>query len=148
MRYFLGSIFIVAAAYLLLFNEELDFKFKSSPTPVNLTSSEVICKSLKSTISNHSDKSIFKYFNLSKEYKFSLHSSVAKSLFKNPSDCLPGKADGKLTTEVDVFDLPDENKPGIIFQFSFIDQETKNKVYEYGLNFYLEELNISQQAEK
>ena len=106
----------------------------------------IILLKRKKTISSFDDKTVYKYFNLNSEFKFNFHSSVARALFQNPNECLQGKSEGSLISEVDVIDLPDETKPGIIFQFSFFDKKTKNKIYEFGLNFYLEELNLKPQA--
>lgn len=148
MRNLIGTILIIAGAAIIIFMTNKQIKF-SKPIQNKINqNSEAICKRLQNKISNNDDKSIFKYFNLTKEYKFNLHSEAAKLLFNNPNECFQGKINGTLATEVEVFDIPDENKPGVIFQFSFLDIKSKNKLYEYGINFYLEELKTSQQSKE
>jgi hypothetical protein len=43
--------------------------------------------------------------------------------------------------EIEVIDLPDEQKPGFIFQVSLIDMKSKNKIFEIGRTYYFNELN-------
>lgn len=49
--------------------------------------------------------------------------------------------EGSAHLEVEIMDLPDESNPGIIIQASLFDSKSKNKIYEIGRTYTMNDLN-------
>lgn len=70
---------------------------------------------------------------------YSINSDIAKKLLQDVKPQLEKVKKSDISLEVEIFDIPDDKKPGIILQMSL--QKGPNKIYEIGRNIYLDELN-------
>ncbi|MDG0818068.1 hypothetical protein [Bdellovibrio svalbardensis] len=86
-------------------------------------------------------------------------SSIATVEYRNGSElarAILGKAkpgiqrvqNGTSYLEIEVMDLPDESNPGIILQASLFDIKSKNKIFEIGRTYTMNDLNHQASAEK
>lgn len=71
--------------------------------------------------------------------EYSLNSELAKKLLKDSQPKFIHSQNTPITLELEIFDLPDDKRPGIIIQASLL--KNKNKIHEVGRNYYLDELN-------
>lgn len=75
------------------------------------------------------------------EYK--MGSLLASALMGDLRPHFPQNKEGHGHLEVEVLDLPDDSNPGFILQVSLFDQKTKNKIYEIGRSYTMNDLNRS-----
>jgi hypothetical protein len=80
------------------------------------------------------------------EYKVS--SQLASAILGQERPHIQRFQEGKNFLEVEVLDLPDENDPGIIIQASLFDIKSKNKIFEIGRTYTMNDLNGVKKAEE
>ncbi|MNK06324.1 hypothetical protein D3C87_242190 [compost metagenome] len=68
-------------------------------------------------------------------------STLAKTILGKLRPNFQRTKEGSAHLEVEVMDLPDENNPGLIIQASLFDTKTKNKIYEIGRTYTMNDLN-------
>lgn len=70
-----------------------------------------------------------------------MNSPLARALLGNERPHIQRVKDGTTYLELQFMDLPDEEDPGIIIQASLFDIKTKNKIFEIGRTYRMNELN-------
>lgn len=70
---------------------------------------------------------------------YSINSETAKKLLEKHKPNLTSKPGSEISLELEIFDIPDDKKPGLVIQASLMNK--KNKIFEIGRNIYLEEIN-------
>lgn len=70
-----------------------------------------------------------------------MNSSLARALMGKDRPRFQRVKDGTAYLELEVMDLPDEENPGIIIQASLFDIKSKNKVFEIGRTYTMNDLN-------
>jgi hypothetical protein len=79
--------------------------------------------------------------------EYNMHSTLASALLGSERPRLQRIKDGKYFLEVEVIDMPDEVNPGIILQTSLFDIKSKNKIYEIGRTYTMNQLNRVKSSE-
>jgi hypothetical protein len=70
-----------------------------------------------------------------------MNSTLAKTLLGKNRPTFHRVKDGASFLELEVMDLPDDENPGIIIQASLFDIKSKNKVFEIGRTYTMNDLN-------
>lgn len=70
-----------------------------------------------------------------------MNSTLAKALMGKHRPTFQRVKDGSSFLELEVMDLPDDENPGIIIQASLFDIKSKNKVFEIGRTYTMNDLN-------
>lgn len=84
---------------------------------------------------------------LPKEWKsiatveYRLSSDLARAILGKEKPGIQRVKNGTHYLEVEVLDLPDEKNPGIILQASLFDIKSKNKIFEIGRTYTMNQLN-------
>ena len=73
------------------------------------------------------------------EYKN--NSELAKALLGSAKLGIQRVKEGSSYLEIQLMDLPDETNPGVILQASLFDIKSKNKIFEIGRTYTMNELN-------
>ncbi|MNT75914.1 hypothetical protein D3C72_2148600 [compost metagenome] len=69
-------------------------------------------------------------------------SELAKAILgKNRKPTFQRIKEGTAYLEMEIMDLPDEENPGIIIQASLFDIKSKNKIFEIGRTYTMNQLN-------
>lgn len=68
-------------------------------------------------------------------------SELARALLGNAKPGIQRVKDGTSYLEVEILDMPDETNPGIILQTSLFDIKSKNKIFEIGRTYTMNDLN-------
>jgi hypothetical protein len=76
-----------------------------------------------------------------KTVEYKMGSFLAKSLLGDLRPHFPQNKEGNGHLEVEVLDLPDETNPGFILQVSLFDLKSKNKIFEVGRSYTMNDLN-------
>lgn len=81
------------------------------------------------------------------EYK--MGSELAKALLgKTRKPTFQRIKEGTAYLEMEIMDLPDEENPGIIIQASLFDIKSKNKIFEIGRTYTMNQLNKEEPAKE
>ncbi len=153
----IGALIIASAAsiaFLTLKDEgTLNIKKKitqkSEPACIQLTPAEQLVKLIDDDF-----KALGQAQQLPKQW-----GSIATIEYRNGSElarALLGKAkpgiqrvqNGTSYLEMEILDLPDETNPGIIIQASLFDIKSKNKIFEIGRTYTMNDLNHQTPPEK
>lgn len=70
-----------------------------------------------------------------------MNSELAKALLGKQRPSIQRVREGKAFLELEVMDLPDEENPGLIVQASLFDIKSKNKIFEIGRTYTMNDLN-------
>lgn len=70
-----------------------------------------------------------------------MNSELARAILGKQRPNIQRVKDGKNYLELEVMDLPDEENPGVIIQASLFDIKSKNKIFEIGRTYTMNELN-------
>lgn len=70
-----------------------------------------------------------------------MNSTLARALLGRHRPTFQRVKDGSSYLELEVMDLPDDENPGIIIQASLFDIKSKNKVFEIGRTYTMNDLN-------
>lgn len=70
-----------------------------------------------------------------------MNSELARAILGKQRPNIQRVKDGKNYLELEVMDLPDEENPGIIVQASLFDIKSKNKIFEIGRTYTMNDLN-------
>ncbi|MEK2644487.1 hypothetical protein [Bdellovibrio sp. BCCA] len=80
--------------------------------------------------------------------EFRMNSELARAILGKQRPHIQRVKDGKSYLELEVMDLPDEENPGIIIQASLFDIKSKNKIFEIGRTYTMNDLNKVAPPEK
>lgn len=70
-----------------------------------------------------------------------MNSTLARALLGKNRPTFQRVKDGTTSLELEVMDLPDEENPGVIIQASLFDIKSKNKIFEIGRTYTMNDLN-------
>lgn len=70
-----------------------------------------------------------------------MNSNLAKTLLGKERPHFAQVKEGSTSLELEIMDLPDEENPGVIIQASLFDIKSKNKIFEIGRTYTMNELN-------
>lgn len=70
-----------------------------------------------------------------------MNSDLAKALLGQRRPQIQRVQEGTAYLELEVMDLPDDDNPGIIIQASLFDIKSKNKIFEVGRTYTMNQLN-------
>lgn len=70
-----------------------------------------------------------------------MNSTLARSILGKVRPNIPINQDGKAMLELEVLDMPDDENPGVIIQASLFDRKSKNKIFEIGRTYTMNDLN-------
>lgn len=145
MKYkFLGILIITVAALMvfLIFQDDLSTRKNENTACTQLTPSEQLIKLI------HNDfQSLTKSKQLPEEWnsiattEVKLKSDLARIILGKARPSFLEKKEGKFHLEVEVVDLPDNENPGLIIQASLFDIRSKNKIFEIGRTYTMNDLN-------
>ncbi|WP_295905998.1 hypothetical protein [uncultured Bdellovibrio sp.] len=80
--------------------------------------------------------------------EFRMNSELARAILGKQRPHIQRVKDGKSYLELEVMDLPDEENPGVIIQASLFDIKSKNKIFEIGRTYTMNDLNKVAPPEK
>lgn len=141
---FLGALIIGAAfaiAALVLKDEFIKPEAKIAPC-VQLTPAQQFSKLIDDDFAE-----LQRSGQLPKEWtsiatiELRMSSQLAKTLLGKERPGFKRVKDGSSSLELEVMDLPDEENPGVIIQASLFDIKSKNKIFEIGRTYTMEDLN-------
>lgn len=145
----LGTLIILAAgtiAFLTVQQEDLSFLMgkKSEPAApcVQLTPAKQLIKLIEDDFAGLAkSKELPSEWNSIAQAKILMNSQLAKTLLGKELPHINQVKEGTAELEFEVMDLPDEENPGIIIQASLFDIKSKNKIYEIGRTYTMNDLN-------
>lgn len=142
----LGALIIVAAgilAFLTLQEETKPVKGdKKESACIQLTPAQQLAEMI-----NKDFESLAQTQQLPPEWQsiatveIRMNSELAKALLGKTRPHIQRVKEGTAYLELEVMDLPDEENPGIIIQASLFDIRSKNKIFEVGRTYTMNELN-------
>lgn len=142
----LGALIIVAAgilAFLTLQEESKPVKGdKKENACIQLTPAQQLAEMI-----NKDFESLAQTQQLPPEWQsiatveIRMNSELAKALLGKTRPHIQRVKEGTAYLELEVMDLPDEENPGIIIQASLFDIRSKNKIFEVGRTYTMNELN-------
>lgn len=153
----LGALIIASAATIafLTIKDESNLNFskhlskKGEVACIQLTPAEQLIKLIDDDF-----KSLEKANQLPAQWKsiatieYRIGSDLARALLGKAKPGIQRVQNGTSYLEVEVLDLPDENNPGIILQSSLFDIKSKNKIFEIGRTYTMNDLNHQVPTEK
>jgi hypothetical protein len=146
----LGTLIIIAAvaiSYLTLKDENMKSFFGTKCE--SLTPAQQLTHLIDEDF-----KKLAKENQLPKEWEniatveYNMRSTLASALLGPERPHVQRIKDGKYFLEVEVIDIPDEINPGIILQTSLFDIKSKNKIFEIGRTYTMNQLNKIKSVEE
>lgn len=147
----LGSIIMVAAgilAYLIIQDQPAIKGIKKSISEstqeecIQLTPAEQLIELIDNDFAQlEQDGQLPKQWKSIATIEYRMGSELAKALLGKAKPGIQRVQNGSHYLEVEVLDLPDENNPGIILQASLFDIKSKNKIFEVGRTYTMNQLN-------
>jgi len=147
----IGSLIMVAAgilAYLTiqdqatLKNIKGAIKDKNQVECVQLTPAEQLIQLIDDDFSNlEQEGQLPKQWKSIATVEYRLSSELARAILGKAKPGIQRVKNGTHYLEVEVLDLPDETNPGIILQASLFDIKSKNKIFEIGRTYTMNQLN-------
>ena len=147
MYKFLGIFFIAIAgtiAYLTMQPESgLQNPLADKATCAQLTPAEQLVKLINDDFTElGATKQLPKEWNSISTVEYKVGSELAKALLgKTRKPTFHRIKEGTAYLEMEIMDLPDEENPGIIIQASLFDIKSKNKIFEIGRTYTMNQLN-------
>lgn len=147
MYKFLGIFFIAIAgtiAYLTMQSEiGLLNPLAKKESCAQLTPAEQLVKLINDDFAELSaSNQLPKEWNSISTIEYKMGSELAKALLgKSRKPNFQRIKEGTAYLEMEVMDLPDEENPGIIIQASLFDIKSKNKIFEIGRTYSMNQLN-------
>ena len=147
----LGLLIITAAvgiSYLALKGENANL-FTGNDNCQQLTPAQQLTKLIDDDFNQlKKDNQLPKEWNEIATVEYNMHSTLASALLGSQRPRMQRIKDGKYFLEVEVIDMPDEVNPGIILQTSLFDIKSKNKIYEIGRTYTMNQLNKIKSADE
>lgn len=153
MYKFLGIIFIAIAgtiAYLTMQTETgiVNPLVSKKEDCAQMTPAEQLVKLINDDFSELSaTQQLPKEWNSIATVEYKMGSELAKALLgKTRRPTFQRIKEGTAYLEMEIMDLPDEENPGIIIQASLFDIKSKNKIFEVGRTYSMNQLNKEEPA--
>lgn len=142
----LGALIIVAAgalAFLTLQDEDGPFKKdKKVAACVQLTPAQQLSQMINDDFQVLAQEGqLPPEWNSIATVEIRMNSELARAILGKQRPNIQRVKDGKNYLELEVMDLPDEENPGVIIQASLFDIKSKNKIFEIGRTYTMNELN-------
>lgn len=142
----LGAVIIIIAGFIayVIFRTDLNLSSKkeTSTVCVQLTPAQQLINLIKDDFQTLSATSQLPMeWNSLKSAEFKLNSELARIILGKARPTFPRIKEGKYHLELDLLDLPDEENPGLIIQASLIEIKSKNKIFEIGRTYRMNDLN-------
>lgn len=135
------SIVALVLMYLILHSDLDSFSLKSDCAPQKTPSqlfTSLISDDLKTL--NETKELPPEWEDIAK-IDIEMTSTLARALLGNSNPPIQTKKDGLYKLEMTFLDLPDDQNPGVIVQMSLFDIKTKNKIFEIGRTYTMNQLN-------
>jgi len=150
---FFGALIIIIAGttaiLVLKDNDSLFSKNINKSECLQLTPAEQLVKLINEDFQVLNKKhQLPKQWNSITTIEYRMNSVLARTLLGNMKPGIQRVKDGTCYLEVEVMDLPDEINPGIILQASLFDIKSKNKIFEVGRTYTMNDLNHQTLSEK
>lgn len=147
----IGAVIIAVAgvlAYLILQDEPGSILSAKKEKPeeaaacVQLTPAQQLAKMINDDFDNLAKtQQLPVAWNSIATVELRMNSQLAKTILGKERPSIQRVKDGTSYLELEIVDLPDEENPGIIIQASLFDIKTKNKVFEVGRTYTMNDLN-------
>lgn len=136
-----ASIVLIAVAFsVIVFKDEFETKkteFCSQQTPA-----QQLTRMIDEDFAQlNKEGQLPKEWNSIATVEMRMNSTLAKALMGQQRPTFQRVKDGSAFLELEVMDLPDDENPGIIIQASLFDIKSKNKVFEIGRTYTMNDLN-------
>ena len=135
----------LALAFLALKEEGISlFNVSEHTKPVclQLTPAEQLSKMINDDFQNLArEGQLPKEWSSIATVEINMRSELAKAILGKTRPKIQRVKDGTSYLELEVLDLPDEENPGVILQASLFNIKSKNKIYEIGRTYTMNELN-------
>lgn len=140
---FLGALIVGAAVAIAVLALKDDFGTSpKAETCVQLTPSQQFAKLIDDDFAElHKTEQLPKEWDSIATIELRLNSQLAKALLGKERPTFKRLKEGTASLELEVMDLPDEENPGVIIQASLFDIKSKNKIFEIGRTYTMEDLN-------
>ncbi|UOF02925.1 hypothetical protein [Bdellovibrio reynosensis] len=147
----IGAVIIAVAgvlAYMILQDEPGSIlsarkeKTEASAECVQLTPAQQLAKMINDDFNNLAQtQQLPAAWNSIATVELRMNSQLAKTILGKERPSIQRVKDGTSYLELEIVDLPDEENPGIIIQASLFDIKTKNKIFEIGRTYTMNDLN-------
>lgn len=143
----LGILIICAAGFLgyLIVDDSALSRFQSSgkrSTCVQLTPAQQFTQLIKEDFEQLvQEKQLPSQWNSIATIEIRMNSQLAKALLSNQTPELKRVKNGDHYLELEFMDLPDDENPGVIIQASLFEIKSKNKIFEIGRTYTMNDLN-------
>lgn len=141
----LGALIIIASSVMtfLIFQDDLEIeRNNNSANCIQLTPSQQLIKLIKDDFQSLTQsKQLPKEWDSIASIEIKLNSELARIIFGNALPTFRRDKNGKSHLELEIVDLPDKENPGIIIQASLFDKTSKNKIFEIGRTYTMNDLN-------
>ncbi|XGC81573.1 hypothetical protein ACES2L_03650 [Bdellovibrio bacteriovorus] len=147
----IGAVIIAVAgvlAYLILQEEPGSIlstkkeKVEVTEACVQLTPAQQLAKMINDDFNNLAQtQQLPAAWNSIATVELRMNSQLAKTILGKERPNIQRVKDGTSYLELEIVDLPDDDNPGIIIQASLIDIKTKNKIFEIGRTYTMNDLN-------
>jgi hypothetical protein len=146
MYKFLGIFFIAIAGTIAYLSMQADSGVRNPMGKDNcaqLTPAEQLVKLINDDFSElGATKQLPEAWNSISTIEYKMGSELAKALLgKTRKPTFERIKEGTAYLEMEIMDLPDEENPGIIIQASLFDIKSKNKIFEIGRTYTMNQLN-------
>ncbi|KYG61389.1 hypothetical protein AZI86_16885 [Bdellovibrio bacteriovorus] len=139
---FIGAtIILVAVAFgVVVFKDE--FETQKTEFCSQLTPAQQLTRMIDEDFAQlNKEGQLPKEWNSIATVELRMNSTLAKALMGKHRPTFHRVKDGSSFLELEVMDLPDDENPGIIIQASLFDIKSKNKVFEIGRTYTMNDLN-------
>lgn len=142
----LGILISMSAAYLtiVIFKDDLwlkDIRHKESIC-IQLTPSQQLINLITNDFQKlNQSKQLPKEWTNIETTEIKMNSELAKIILGKARPSFSKVKNGKFHLELEVMDLPDAENPGVILQASLFNKKTKNKIFEIGRKYTMNDLN-------
>lgn len=141
----LGALIVIAAMVItgLILDEEGRLLFHSKDKVcIQKTPAQQLAGLIESDFhALAQNKELPAAWNSIEKVEVRMNSTLAKALLGSLLPTFNHAPNGKNLLELEIVDLPDEVNPGIIIQASLFDIKSKNKIFEIGRTYTMDQLN-------
>lgn len=142
----LGALIILAAgtlAFLTLQQEDSEKKSaKATDTCVQLTPAQQLSKMINDDFATlTAEGQLPPEWNNIATIEIRMNSTLARTILGKERPHIQRVQEGANYLELEIMDLPDDENPGVIIQASLFDIKSKNKIFEIGRTYTMNDLN-------
>lgn len=143
---FLGALIISAAALMIFLtlkeDSEKTAKYRNEATCIQLTPAQHLIKIISDDFNSLAQsKQLPEDWQSIATIEIKFSSELARIILGKARPQFPITKKGKAHLELEIMDLPDNENPGLIIQASLFEIKSRNKIFELGRTYTMNDLN-------